>query len=100
MIIFYTRRGLGGRGPLCGTGVISRIELIAIPFEVNARTEDSRPEPTPEIITSISFIPMVPARSANISPTLLAANGVPFFAPLKPKDPLEDQARVLPEVSV
>src|SRR3989339_346807 len=34
-----------------------------------------------------------------MSPTLEAAKGVPFFAPLNPREPDEDQNNVLPDLS-
>src|SRR6185437_13181614 len=63
-----TRRRLGGRQPLCGIGVTSRIEVTAKPTACNARNADSRPEPGP--LTSISSVRMpcsiafLPASSA------------------------------------
>ena len=67
-----------------------------IPLEMNPLMADSRPEPTPLITTLTSLMPKACALSAKASPTLAAAKGVPFFAPLKPRLPLEDQARALP----
>src|SRR4029450_9652024 len=43
----YTRRRLGGRQPLCGIGVTSRIDLISTPAAWSARIADSRPLPAP-----------------------------------------------------
>ena len=51
-----TRRRLGGRQPLWGIGVTSRIEVTAKPTACNARNADSRPEPGP--LTSISRVRM------------------------------------------
>jgi len=51
--IFYTRRGLGGLGPLCGIGVSSRIDAISMPLLENARIEDSLPDSN--LITSAIF---------------------------------------------
>src|SRR5438309_11762018 len=48
----YTLRRFGGRQPLCGIGVTSRIERTSIPDAANARTADSRPEPGPLTRTS------------------------------------------------
>src|SRR5262249_12624748 len=42
-----TRRRFGGRQPLCGIGVTSRITTMCRPAAANARTADSRPEPGP-----------------------------------------------------
>src|SRR5712675_1135137 len=64
-----TRRRFGGRQPLCGIGVTSRIEVIANPTACSARKADSRPEPGP--FTSISRVRMpcsmafLPASSAR-----------------------------------
>src|ERR1700688_1291188 len=49
---FYTLRRFGGRHPLCGMGVTSRIERTSIPEDASARTADSRPEPGPLTRTS------------------------------------------------
>src|SRR5579864_2688128 len=43
----YTLRRFGGRHPLCGIGVTSRIERTSIPAAARARTADSRPDPGP-----------------------------------------------------
>ena len=59
----------------------------------------SRPDPTPKTTTSVSFTPRTAALLPITSPTLEAANGVPFFAPLKPKLPALDQNNVLPNLS-
>ena len=59
----------------------------------------SRPEPTPSTITSASLTPSIAALLPMTSPTLEAAKGVPFFAPLKPKLPELDQKSVLPDLS-
>src|SRR5271163_4049653 len=48
----YTLRRFGGRQPLCGIGVTSRIERTSIPDEASARTADSRPDPGPLTRTS------------------------------------------------
>ena len=42
-----TRRRLGGRQPLCGIGVTSRMSVILNPAACSARSADSRPEPGP-----------------------------------------------------
>src|SRR3989338_343641 len=98
--LFYTLRGFFGRGPLKGTGVSSRIERICIPFDANARSDDSLPTPTPFITTSTSLTPIASAFSPISSPTFAAANGVPFFVPLNPKEPLDPQHNVFPSLSV
>src|SRR5207247_985514 len=52
-----TRRRFGGRQPLCGIGVTSRITTMCSPAAASARTADSRPEPGPFTRTSTLFIP-------------------------------------------
>src|SRR4029077_19455835 len=72
----------GGRQPLCGIGVTSRIEVIAKPTAWSARNADSRPEPGP--FTSMSRVRMpcsiafLPASSA----ATCAAYGVDLREPL------------------
>src|SRR5271157_2819897 len=44
---FYTLRRLGGRQPLCGTGVTSLMVRTSRPAAESARTADSRPDPGP-----------------------------------------------------
>src|SRR3989338_4983328 len=95
----YIRLAFGGRGPLCGTGVTSLIEEIWMPLVENARIADSRPAPTPLTVTETSLTPIAAARSPKSSPTLAAANGVPFFAPENPKLPEDDQLTTLPDLS-
>ena len=56
-------------------------------------------EPTPKTITSASLTPRATALLPIMSPTLEAAKGVPFLAPLKPKLPALDQNNVLPTLS-
>src|SRR3989344_1730416 len=97
--IHYMRRGFGGRGPLCGTGVSSAILDTSIPFPAKPLSADSRPAPTPRMTTSTSFTPMIFALSPRSSPTFAAANGVPFFAPENPSAPAEDHAMALPSLS-
>src|SRR3989344_7001546 len=86
IIIFYTLLGFLGFGPLCGIGVTSLIEVMFIPFEIKPLMPDSRPEPTPFTTTLASFMPIALALLPIISPTLAAAKGVPFLAPLKPME--------------
>src|ERR1700740_688097 len=96
----YTRRRLGGRQPLCGIGVTSRIEVIAKPTACNARRADSRPEPGP--LTSMSRVRMpcsIALRPASSAATC-AAYGVDFREPLKPWLPDDDHAIALPWASV
>src|SRR3990167_8407101 len=93
------RLAFGGRGPLCGTGVMSLMDLIWIPLVEKARMDDSRPAPTPETTTETSLTPMAAARSPTSSPTFAAANGVPFLAPENPKLPEDDHVTMLPDLS-
>src|SRR5665213_4579566 len=61
-----TRRFLGGRQPLCGMAVVSRIDRTSSPAVASARTADSRPEPGP--LTRLSLIHISePTRQAEIS---------------------------------
>ena len=52
-----TLRRFGGRQPLCGIGVTSRISRTSMPADWIARTADSRPDPGPFTLTSQEFIP-------------------------------------------
>src|SRR5690242_3323030 len=96
-----TRRRLGGRQPLCGIGVMSRISTICNPAAASARTADSRPEPGPFTRTSTLFMPYWSrATPAAASEACCAAYGVPLREPLKPMAPAEDQHMVRPSGSV
>src|SRR5262245_22579192 len=96
-----TRRRLGGRHPLCGIGVTSRITTMCKPAAARARTADSRPEPGPCTRTSTDFRPYWSrALLAALSEACCAAYGVPLRDPLKPMAPAEDQQSVRPSVSV
>src|SRR6266436_1874426 len=53
----HTRRRFGGRQPLCGIGVMSRMATMCSPAAASARTADSRPEPGPFTFTSTLFMP-------------------------------------------
>src|SRR3989344_4669762 len=66
---------------------------------MKARIAGSRPDPTPATTTSASLTPRAAALPPITSPTLPAAKGVPFLAPLNPRDPAEDQNKVLPSLS-
>src|SRR6266436_5371978 len=70
-----TRLRFGGRQPLCGIGVTSRITTLFIPYWSRA---------TP----------------AAASEACCAAYGVPLREPLKPMAPAEDQHITRPSVSV
>src|SRR5512143_1299348 len=96
----WTRRFLGGRHPLCGIGVTSRIERICKPAVASAWIADSRPDPGPWTRTCTRFTPMFTASRAACSAATVAANGVDFFDPLKPALPEDPQVIALPCMSV
>src|SRR6185436_6925458 len=83
------RRRFCGRQPLCGTGVTSDIELMRMPSEASARTDDSRPGPGPLIRTSRFLMPCSCAARPATSAATCAANGVDLREPLKPWPPDE-----------
>src|SRR5574342_1189262 len=91
-----TRRRLGGRQPLCGTGVTSEIDMILKPTALRARTADSRPGPGPLIRTSRFLTPHSWAARPATSAAIWAANGVDLREPLKPPLPDVAQERVFP----
>src|SRR6266478_892035 len=96
-----TLRRFGGRQPLCGIGVTSRITTMCNPAAASARTADSRPEPGPFTRTSTLFTPYWSrATPAAASEACCAAYGVPLREPLKPIAPAEDQHITRPSVSV
>ena len=96
----HTLLFFGGRHPLCGIGVVSRIEVTRIPELLIARIADSRPPPGPLTRTSTSRIPTSEALRAASEAACCAANGVPLREPLKPRAPDEDCATKFPAVSV
>src|SRR5437588_4967296 len=96
----YTRRFLGGRQPLCGSGVTSSMALMDRPAACRAVMADSRPEPGPLTRTSISLRPNLAARSAAVSAARWAAKGVLLRLPLKPTVPAEAKQSVSALVSV
>src|SRR3546814_10980668 len=83
------RRRLGGRQPLCGTGVMSEMLEILIPNAFSARTDDSRPGPGPLMRTSSVLIPYSNATRPADSAATCAANGVDLREPLQPAPPDE-----------
>lgn len=85
------RRFFGGRQPLCGMGVMSRINLTRRPASCNPRMAVSRPGPAPFTMTRACCIPCVIDCLAAVPAAVLAAKGVPFLAPRKPQAPAEDQ---------
>src|SRR6266545_8226993 len=96
----HTLLRLGGRHPLCGMGVTSRIDFTSKPTVWSARIADSRPEPGPFTRTSSDRMPTVFAALPAFSAACVAANGVPLREPLKPMPPALDHATTLPSVSV
>src|SRR6187402_1038249 len=90
----------GGRQPLCGIGVTSRIERTSRPAVCSARIADSRPEPGPLTRTSHERIPKVLAALVALSAAWVAANGVPLREPLKPIAPALDHDTTAPSASV
>src|SRR5690606_1064823 len=95
-----TRRRLGGRQPLCGIGVTSRIVVTVKPIDWNARSADSRPEPGPQTSTSRVRMPCSMAFLPASSAAICAAKGVDLRLPLKPIMPAEDHEIALPWASV
>src|SRR5213076_2831447 len=91
-----TRRRLGGRQPLCGTGVTSWIEPTSRPVACSDRMAVSRPEPGPFTNTSTLRIPCSMARRAAASAAICAANGVDLRDPLNPTWPEDAQEMTLP----
>src|SRR6185437_13502554 len=95
-----TRRFLGGRHPLCGIGVTSRIERICRPAAARAWIADSRQEPGPCTRTCTRRTPSDIASRAACSAATVAANGVDFLEPLKPALPDDPHDTAFPCVSV
>src|SRR5215471_20390414 len=98
--MYQTRRRLGGRQPLWGMGVRSRMSVILKPVEASARSADSRPDPGPFTKTLSERMPCSMALCAASSAASCAAKGVDLREPLKPFTPADDQATTLPETSV
>src|SRR6201992_3186887 len=99
-VMAYTLRRFGGRQPLCGIGVTSRIERTSIPAAARARMGLSRPEPGPAPRTSTDRRPWSRAAFAALIAACCAANGVPLREPRKPSEPELFQLMVLPCWSV
>src|SRR5690349_14463719 len=98
--LFYTRLRFGGRHPLCGIGVTSRITRTSSPAAASARIADSRPDPGPLTRTSTDRMPWSRAWLAAFIAACCAANGVPFREPRKPSEPELFQETTLPSLSV
>src|SRR6266496_3751993 len=96
----YTRRRLGGRQPLCGIGVTSRMAVISSPTACSDRMAASRPDPGPRTYTSTCLSPSSMALRAAFSAAVWAAKGVLFREPLKPALPALAQDTTLPILSV
>src|SRR3954447_17509715 len=94
-----TLRFFGGRHPLCGIGVTSRITRTSMPAVDSARTALSRPDPGPDTRTSTDRSPLSDALLAAVIAACCAANGVPLRDPRKPSEPALDQEMVLPSWS-
>ncbi len=95
-----TLRRFGGRQPLCGIGVTSRIDFTLRPADASAWIADSRPLPGPCTRTCTLRSPRLSASRAHCSAATVAANGVLFFEPLKPALPAVPHVIVLPRRSV
>src|SRR3954451_23656537 len=95
-----TRRRLGGRQPLCGTGVTSEIAPTSRPIAPSERIAVSRPEPGPLTNTSTRFMPCSIARRPATSAAIWAAYGVDLREPLNPTVPAEAHAMTAPAGSV
>src|SRR5215207_886487 len=91
-VLDYTRRRLGGRHPLWGMGVTSRISVTLKPAPCRARSALSRPAPGPFTNTATERIPCSIARRAASSAASWAAKGVDLRDPLKPRAPADDHA--------
>src|SRR5215470_3501135 len=96
----YTRRRLGGRHPLCGIGVTSRIAEISRPTAWSDRMAASRPAPGPRTNTSTCLSPRSMALRAAFSAAVWAAKGVLLREPLKPTLPALAHETTLPILSV
>src|SRR5580658_1791904 len=96
----YTLLRFGGRHPLCGIGVTSRMLRTSMPDDARARTADSRPEPGPLTRTSTLRTPWSRAILAAFEAACWAAKGVPLRDPRKPSDPELFHDRTLPFISV
>src|SRR5690606_14045630 len=90
------RRRLGGRQPLCGTGVTSEMLVILMPRAFRERIEDSRPGPGPFTSTSSVLMPYSIAWRPACSAATCAANGADLREPLNPAPPAVAHDRVLP----
>src|ERR1700730_17481067 len=99
-VLVYTRRFLGGRQPLWGSGVTSSIDLMVRPADCRAVIALSRPPPGPFTRTSNSLTPNFEAFSAHCWAAHWPANGVLLRLPLNPHVPPLAQQSESPFVSV
>src|SRR6476661_5739683 len=95
-----TRRFFGGRQPLWGMGVTSRMDTTRSPTDASAWMADSRPLPGPCTRTCTRRSPRFIASRPQFSAATVAANGVLFLEPLNPALPADPHARALPFMSV
>src|SRR3977135_4549107 len=95
-----TLRRLGGRQPLCGTGVTSLMPVTSMPAFCSDRIAVSRPDPGPFTTTSTFRTPCSIALRPAASAASWAANGVDLRDPLKPTLPDDAHESVLPVWSV
>lgn len=100
IFIYQTLLTFLGRGPLCGIGVASLMEIISNPWLIRDLIAESRPPPIPLTITSTAWGPLAFNFSAMAAITLEEAKGVAFFGPENPREPAVAQARTLPARSV
>src|SRR5688572_23570502 len=96
----HTLLRFGGRQPLWGIGVTSRIDRTSRPAVCSARIADSRPDPGPFTSTSHDRMPNALAALVALSAAWVAANGVPLREPLKPIAPALDHDTTAPSASV
>src|ERR1051326_3317478 len=99
IVLSYTLRRFGGRQPLCGSGVMSSIDLIVRPAACSAVIALSRPLPGPFTFTSTSLTPNLDAFSAACCAAICPAKGVLLREPLKPLVPALAQHRASPLLS-
>src|SRR3954465_9735371 len=95
-----TLRRLGGRHPLCGTGVTSWMVPTSRPTACRLRMAVPRRGPGPWTNASTLRIPCSCARRPAASAAICAANGVDLREPLKPTVPAEAQEITAPVGSV
>src|SRR6266550_5130746 len=98
--MLQTLRRFGGRHPLCGIGVVSRIATTRMPALLMARIADSRPPPGPFTRTSHCCMPDSIAFLAASYAACCAANGVPLREPRNPRAPEDDCDTKFPSRSV